>query len=262
MMTDALRNLAPHCLRAVADALDARRLQPPYTELTLRRFVSGEEAAVLAADLLQIEGIRQDHLSWALRLLAKEREAAQRVGERVELVWTGPDVTGSASRDTGVVVRELFGSAKRSVLVAGYAVWDGRHVFRRLAEKMDEDPALDVRMFLNIGRPEPGRSNSEIVRAFAERFVRNDWSGSRRPSVYYDPRALLTDREQQAVLHVKCVLVDDERSFLGSANFTEAAQERNLEAGVLIEDSHFTVALRNQFEALIGDGKLLRVSGL
>lgn len=36
-------------------------------------------------------------------------------------------------------------------------------------------------------------------------------------------------------MHAKCVVVDGRRVFVSSANFTEAAQERNVEIGVLFE---------------------------
>src|SRR4051794_31853651 len=39
----------------------------------------------------------------------------------IELVWTGPEAKATHSRDTAVVVREMFSAAEQSVLVAGYA---------------------------------------------------------------------------------------------------------------------------------------------
>jgi len=45
--------------------------------------------------------------------------------------------------------------------------------------------------------------------------------------------------------------VDDKRSFVTSANLTEAAQSRNIEAGALLHDPAFAKNLRLQFEALI-----------
>jgi hypothetical protein len=36
-----------------------------------------------------------------------------------------------------------------------------------------------------------------------------------------------------------------------SANFTEAAHQRNIEAGILVESAAFTTAPRHQVEALI-----------
>jgi phosphatidylserine/phosphatidylglycerophosphate/cardiolipin synthase-like enzyme len=41
-----------------------------------------------------------------------------------------------------------------------------------------------------------------------------------------------------------------------SANLTEAAQERNIEAGVLVEDEGLAHRLRLQFDGLIERGEL------
>jgi hypothetical protein len=54
-----------------------------------------------------------------------------------------------------------------------------------------------------------------------------------RPVVYYDPRSLDRSLDRRATWHAK-VVVDDEVSLVTSANFTEWAQQRNLEAGALI----------------------------
>jgi hypothetical protein len=55
--------------------------------------------------------------------------------------------------------------------------------------------------------------------------------------------------------------VDDEIAFVTSANFTEWAQERNLEAGVLVRDVGFARSLRNQFESLIAASGLRLLPG-
>ena len=47
-----------------------------------------------------------------------------------------------------------------------------------------------------------------------------------------------------------------------SANFTEAAQERNIEAGVLVRSPAFAQALSAQFETLLHAGALRRLAGL
>ncbi|MGH9321370.1 MAG: phospholipase D-like domain-containing protein [Vicinamibacteria bacterium] len=60
-------------------------------------------------------------------------------------------------------------------------------------------------------------------------------------------------------LHAKCVVVDDRLSLVTSANFTEAAHWRNIEAGVLVDDPRFAVNLRSQFDRLIAEGLLLRL---
>ncbi|MHC5614999.1 MAG: hypothetical protein ACYTXA_29470 [Nostoc sp.] len=53
------------------------------------------------------------------------------------MVWTGPEIAGSQSRDTGVVVRELFSTAKTSVLISSFAIdkkQKARELFMVLAE--------------------------------------------------------------------------------------------------------------------------------
>jgi phosphatidylserine/phosphatidylglycerophosphate/cardiolipin synthase-like enzyme len=40
----------------------------------------------------------------------------------------------------------------------------------------------------------------------------------------------------RAVWPAKCIVLDDARLFVTSANFTEAAPERSIEAGLLIDD--------------------------
>lgn len=57
-------------------------------------------------------------------------------------------------------------------------------------------------------------------------------------------------------------MVDDDRALVSSANFTEAAHERNIEAGLLLNDRQVAKALRAQFETLVERGALRRVPGL
>jgi phosphatidylserine/phosphatidylglycerophosphate/cardiolipin synthase-like enzyme len=149
------------------------------------------------------------------------------------------------------------------VLVAGFAIWQGKRVFERLAANMDANPALVVRIFTNIARPNRDiRSDAELLREFADEFRRDQWPGERLPLVYYDPRALAAGPGPGACLHAKCLIVDDERALVTSANLTQAALDRNIEAGILVEDPAFAERLRAQFDALVACRQLLTVPGL
>ena len=64
------------------------------------------------------------------------------------------------------------------------------------------------------------------------------------------------------MLHAKCIIVDDELALVTSANFSEAAHSRNIEAGVLVDNAPFARALRRQFETLASSRLLLRVPGI
>ena len=197
-----------------------------------------------------------------LEAVAAEREVAERSADRrVELVWSGPEQTGAATRDTAAVVRELFRGAERSVLVSGYVVYDGESIFEDLVGRMRTIPALAVSLFLNISRQQGDTSNDEAVVAyFRRRFFERDWPWPERPRVFYDPRSLLVNPAQRAVLHAKCVVVDSRRALVTSANLTEAAQYRNIESGVLVNDPNFAIALARQFTALCERGILREIA--
>jgi phosphatidylserine/phosphatidylglycerophosphate/cardiolipin synthase-like enzyme len=84
----------------------------------------------------------------------------------------------------------------------------------------------------------PGDTSTaaEIVRRFAHRFQTRQWPPDRPlPHVFYDPRSLDLTADKRACLHAKCIVVDGESVFISSANFTEAAQERNIEVGLLVD---------------------------
>jgi len=192
-----------------------------------------------------------------LEILSADRASRPRPNEVIELVWTGPEAGGTANRDTGVVVRELFSGARASVLVAGYAIYQGQRVFRALGEQMDHNPLLDVRLYLDIRRERGDtRPARDLVDRFAQKFVSQGWPGRRLPAIYFDPRSVDPDPSRRASLHAKCVVVDSERSFVSSANFTEAAQLRNIEVGVVIRSRPFAAQLSQHFQALAAEGLL------
>jgi phosphatidylserine/phosphatidylglycerophosphate/cardiolipin synthase-like enzyme len=95
-----------------------------------------------------------------------------------------------------------------------------------------------------------------MLREFVRRFKAHHWPSGPLPTVYYDPRAFDPNPELRAVMHAKCVLVDGRRSFVTSANLTDAGQTRNIELGVMVNDPAWCRALGDQFDDLIGLGAL------
>jgi phosphatidylserine/phosphatidylglycerophosphate/cardiolipin synthase-like enzyme len=249
-------------LLSLAEALESGRIDDPSDATGLHRQVNPHEYADVATYLRKLRdgGFSARQTALLLRALADERADGQARGDRLRLVWTGPEAPSSASRDTSIVMRELFARAERSVLLSGFAVHRGRVVLASLAQRMAARPELRVRLFLNIHRPHRSSlSEAELLREFGETFVRLHWPPGPLPEVYYDPRSLAPNGPTKAALHAKCTVVDDRIAFVTSANLTEAAQERNIEAGVLVEDESFARALRAQFDALVDSGALRRL---
>ena len=260
-MTEHLLQL-PECdLHEIAAALRANRLAPPITAVGLQRLLASCIAGAVADELQQMIdlGFTAPQLAVMLELLAKDRSQRPALEDVIDLVTTGPEAPGVSNRDTSVVVRELFAHAERSVLVAGYAVYQGQHVFRALADRMQEVPQLNVRMFLDVQRGPGDTSNpAEIVHRFAHRFRTQQWpAGGPLPQVFYDPRSLDVAAEKRACLHAKCIVVDAGSVFISSANFTEAAQERNIEVGLLVNSRWLAERVVLHFDALLSAGLLV-----
>jgi phosphatidylserine/phosphatidylglycerophosphate/cardiolipin synthase-like enzyme len=264
-VASAFNQISKTALVSLTDGLEGGRLTAPYKIIGLRQCLPEPECLAICEDLNRLKdlGLQPNQIAAMLRIVIEERDSAQQTADKIELVWTGPETEGAHSRDTGVVVRELFAQARMSVLVSGFAVFQGKQVFKTLADQMDSEPGLSVRMFLNVARAHmDDTSNAELLRRFAESFCSEHWPGRRFPQVFYDPRSLVLGGGSKASLHAKCIVVDDERAFVTSANLTEAAQERNIEAGVLIRDPVFSKALRDQFETLVSKALLKRVPGI
>ncbi|MEZ4394218.1 MAG: DISARM system phospholipase D-like protein DrmC [Polyangiales bacterium] len=268
-MREALPVLSVTALDALAEAAERGALVAPFGALQIGRLVPVAERAdaVRLMEALHASGIAAGTLAVALRLA----EQARRAGEerpQPSLVWSDLDIAGS--RDTAVVCNELFRSACESVLVStfnlGHKASDGGEpgnpVLRPLAKRMSEVPDLSVRLFVNLRRLDAmvHASAREVEDAFVRWFRRDVWPWEVVPEVYYDPRSLEPQGELTACLHAKCVAVDDQRAFVTSANLTEAAHGRNIEAGALLIDPRFARSLRIQFESLINRGYVRRLS--
>lgn len=135
-------SLSRPTLNELAIALDTGRLGFPVSAFSLYSHIPENLQQVVAAELnrLHQQGMIPAHLSYMLRLVAEERRIAQEKQDQVDLVWTGPEVPGTGSRDTRVVVRELFNTARYNVLISSFAVDQGTkgyELFRPLADRMD-----------------------------------------------------------------------------------------------------------------------------
>ncbi len=195
-------------------------------------------------------------LSAALRVAIAER--AHRPPPGLHLVWTGPEPKVSTARGTSSVVQELFAGALHSVLVAGYRFDHGDAILRPLHESMVAR-GTTVKMYLDTRERLPdGGNRQEFARRFVEAFLRENWPfGPPFPSFFIDPRTV--DGDVYASLHAKCIVADGRRTLVTSANFTDRAQSRNIEVGVLVDDSAFATELLGQWQGAVDAGIFVRV---
>ncbi|NJM00487.1 MAG: phospholipase [Synechococcaceae cyanobacterium SM2_3_2] len=254
-------------LNGLADALETRRLTLPVSLISLSNYIPDplQQSVTTEINRLHQQGMTGIALAFTLRLLVEERRLTQEK-QHLGVVWTGPEIAGSEGRDTAIVVRQMFSQAQHNVLISSFAIDEGpkgQELFRPLAKRMGERPDLQVRMFLNVKRKYTDtKPSSLILREFAEIFRNQIWPGVRLPEVFYDPRSLEPSSNTNACLHAKCVVIDEEKLLVTSANFTEAAHLRNIEAGILVENRSAARAIRSQFEMLVSIGLLRKIPGI
>lgn len=265
-MSHPLRALGRSALAGLAEALAAGRIVIPITQTALVPHVAEEQLYAVTAALAEMErdGMAASHIARALHLLVEERDAGQRMADRVQLVWSPPELDTVDARDTSVVVQELFRQARHSVLISTFALDERKKadaLFGELAMRMDADPSLAVRVFANIHRKHLDETPSAMLtRDFALHIRQHVWPGDRLPEIFYDPRSIEIEGHKRAVLHAKAVVVDARWTLLTSANFTEAAHERNIEAGVVIDDRKLAERVVRQFDQFVEAGVLRRLS--
>lgn len=258
---DQLLSLSDRDLQEIVTALRAGRLTPPFSPIGLQHFLPGALPLAVFESLRHFadRGFTTSQIAATLDLLIADRRERPRVGDVVQLVTTGPEVDGIANRDTSVVVRDLFANATRDVLVAGYAIYQGQRVFQALADRMQQMPNLKVRLFLDIRRPQGDSTTAaDLIRRFSDRFTQTQWPAQRPlPKVFFDPRSLDTDQRRRASLHAKCVVVDYRDVFVSSANFTEAAHERNIELGLVFRSDSTASSIAAYFDGMLRAGLLI-----
>lgn len=254
-----LRSLSDSSLNSLARAVQAGWLSGDSPESAFSS-IAGENGAAVSTWLTTLHD-----LDFTPNQIAKTLESivAGRQRERSiipDLVVSGPDVPGVPTSDTHAVVQTLFQEAQLEIILAGYAFHNGRLLFERLAEQKRLSPKLRIIFHVDVPRRAGDTSTPEsIILRYADEFRTRHWPWRPFPEVFFDPRALNVDSHARASLHAKVVVVDRSKLFLTSANFTEAAQQRNVEMGLLSRSTHLAEQVASYFEGLRQSGHLQRL---
>lgn len=221
---------------------------------------AGELSRDLQAWLHELEkaGFTSEQIERVLHTVIAGRERDQILAP--DLVVSGPDVPGVPTADTYAVVQSLFQEAESEIILAGYAFYNGRLLFERLAEHKIKRPGLRIIFHVDVPRKYGDTTSADaIIMQYASEFRKKHWPWKPFPEVYFDSRALSTDSAIHASLHAKVVVVDRKKLFLSSANFTEAAHQKNIELGVLCSLPYLAERVCAYFEGLRNASQLHRL---
>lgn len=244
----SLADVSTSLLERLVQGLHSGHVKAPLSRSSLIAFGVAPQLDALSAVL---SGHSKPACLAVLGAVLAERTRAKRPAP--ELVWTGPEGAQAQARDTAVVLRELFESARKRVVLAGYSFMNAESVLKPLQQVMVEH-GVEAHFFVDVKQPERPQPDEEAYgNAQLKTFLDNNWPfNTAPPTLYCDRRALSPGKgAAYCSLHAKCVAVDSRRAFVSSANFTLRAQDRNIETGVLIDDPHFAQQLDRQWMSLV-----------
>ena len=246
-----LTNVATRTLVQLRDKVFSGRLQLPLTEGGL--YAQGMGLAWSA--LQPFAGCEASLLCSVIDAMLAEREVQS--DSHLTLVWTGPEAAGSTARSTWSSLRYLFEHAQASVFIAGFSFDSCAELFATLHKKMTVD-GLSLQIVVHTDRARGSERIDEHVAAQVRMFLRRNWPfAGPLPEIYVDPRTAAPD--SLISMHAKCVVVDWKTTLIGSSNFTDRGQSRNIELGVMIDDSTFAKEVVCHWRKLIDSRNLVRV---
>ncbi|MEY5026620.1 MAG: hypothetical protein RLZZ244_2148 [Verrucomicrobiota bacterium] len=257
-----LSGLPSKTCEALAHALQRGSLRHGYSPGLLQTFVGTKNAALLRDSLqsLEKEGVSPSALGTVCRLLGAAQKQREDDVRQILLTLSGPDVPGIPVFNTQALVTSLFHEAQHEVLVTSYVFYEAGEILEPLAARHDQDPGFKVRFVLDLTHRKNGSWSdfATIQSEFLREFRKRHWRGERLPEIWDDPRSFAANGA--GVLHAKTVVIDRKSAFLSSANFTEAALSRNIEAGVLVRQPRLAERLTQYFEGLMAQNVLRRIA--
>jgi cardiolipin synthase A/B len=156
------------------------------------------------------------------------------VSDRVDLVWTGPDVPGSVSRLTSSAVADLVDEARAEILLMSFTTHSEPTLTAALARALDRGVYVQVLYERHDDNP----SFNSLTFPFPGLNIRRlCWPIDQRPP--------------GASMHAKALVIDREISLIGSANITGTAMLRNIECGVLVRDRTISTEIVESIESLL-----------
>lgn len=258
----ALIGLPASTLIELGRAISHGTLRHGYSTQSLLPFV-GERAQVVYQALRHLTdagftNITGGMLCESLGSALLERDTAER---SIQLVLSGPELTGTPVMDTKTTVLSLFEEASEEVMITSYVFHEAAEFFKVLAGKADANANFRVTFVVDLThrREAANQPLALTAQSFVADFRRKHWPGQRQPEIWHDPRHFESAQSGGGVMHAKTVVIDRKVAFITSANFTGAAQSRNIEAGVLLRQPRVAARLHGYFEGLIGTGVLRRL---
>jgi phosphatidylserine/phosphatidylglycerophosphate/cardiolipin synthase-like enzyme len=122
---------------------------------------------------------------------------------------------------------------------------------------MRDKPALQTRLILHLGNKKNEQKSESELRSYLQNQLTSWlWQWVERPEVYIDrPR----HDDTPGMMHAKVIVADRTHIIVTSANPTESAYTKSVEAGILLHQSSVADQMERHFDDLIERGLLVKL---
>lgn len=210
------------------------------------------------------DGLNNPDLAWSLSQAFTQAEDAdwreiagamvvidQLVGGKkpfADFVWSGPANGRFSVRRIDQVLYDLIANAQRRILLVTFAAHRIAHLCAHLSTAVRR--GVELTLIIEREDESEGQLSVDALNAFLSLPLE-------RTKILYWPN---DKRERNQAgrpgkLHAKCAIIDDV-AFIGSANFTDDAFNRNMELGAIIKEPILVETLYSHFNELYNAGTL------
>lgn len=168
---------------------------------------------------------------------------------RLELVWTGPPTSVVPVRRTEQVLLDLIRNTASQFTITSFGVFNISRIVEGLEDLLDRGVGLravlgdrELQSAVEIERQRHQLGNSICARALILH-----WPTELRPR---------DAAGRTGLMHAKAAVSDSSVAFLTSANLTDAALERNMELGIVVNGGTIPSAIDRLIDSLIESGEL------
>ena len=200
--------------------------------------------------LLDTDQLDPRDMALVFRSLQIDRKLATQ--KEISLVWSGPNVTGVPLRMTAQVIMEMIDQAQESLFLSSFTFYKVKEIIKRLEKAAQR--GVEISLLL-----ETPQSSQYKVKIDPLRTLSDDLKSKLNLYIWPYRNRVIEGDPNTGTLHAKFILQDQTRLFVSSANLTQSAMDRNIELGVIIEDTVVIQKMRDHLDTLIRENVITRV---
>lgn len=179
------------------------------------------------------------HIALALRSAKLAMEHSKNT-QKIDLVWTGPELEPFTLRRTDETLLQLISQAKQSLMLVSFAVYKVERVLDALEQAISRK--VRIQLFLETDDNKITGAREQMLQMLPSAVQVYTWSAKER---------YRNEFGHYGALHAKLAIADNMNLLVSSANLTEHALSLNIEIGILVEGGLLPAKINRLLENLL-----------